>query len=146
MSFHPTTTLLRVVLTKAQRAATVISPFQLEALTGILCGGGGTLVQMGTGVRIRFELSSLIFAQLLHNILSPNLVVSSLNNVNRKADARTGNVYESFKINTATLAVLQQLYDTFVLSGTRIIPLDIASQFTAVSLAYMIMTCGSTPA
>ena len=122
------------------------TPLQTEVLNGVLSGGGGRMLLEKTGVRMRFEFSALnaAYGLYLQEILG-SLTNNQATAVNRKANSRTGNVYESFRFGTLVLPALQPFYDRFVQNKTRIIPSNIGDGFTEISLAFLMMNSGATP-
>ena len=61
----------------------------------------------------------------------------------RNPDKRTGKVYTTIAFQTRSIFCLVYWYKLFYLNGVKIVPANIASLMTAVSLAYWIMDDGS---
>lgn len=102
--------------------------------------------RLATGCRIRFEVgeTSSGYGTLLYDTLS-SLTGNPPSIVNRPPHTKTGVVYHSTQFGTLTLPALQPFYDQFVSNGVRVIPSNIGSNYTAVSLAFSIMNSGSNP-
>ena len=115
----------------------------IEILVGLLLGD--------IYGRYRYGKTSFIFKQglihqdYIHHLyeLFNNYCPSKPKIVKGLIDTRTGKKYSYIYFGTYTLPCFNELYNLFYLNGKKIIPSNIGSLLTSVSLAYWIVDDGS---
>ena len=122
-----------------------LSSFLKEALIGLILGD---IYISKTGrsknARLVFDQSKELhsdYIYYLYNLFEP-FVGTEPKSTNRKADKRTGKVYNSLVFKTFSLPCFTEYYSIFYPNGKKIIPLNIEEYFTEVSLAFWIMDDG----
>lgn len=138
-------------LSREEKAELELTSKQIEILTGILVAGGGSLKLYGNYPNLVMEFGYNSFAgepysQYCYNELG-SIITSEPRRVNRKADSRTGQVYESTRMRSYSLPCLFPIYNHFVIDGVRIIPQDLSASspfpFTIHSLVALILNSGT---
>lgn len=138
-----------VKTTKSYRMNLKLTPFQYQALIGLmlgdLCAERGKITH---NTRLSFDQGKIHAAYVYHlyELFSP-LINMGIHTTNRLPDIRTGNIYVSLMFKTLAFPVLNVFREMFYFpsygKGTKILPSDLADHFTAVSFAYWIMDDGT---
>lgn len=123
-----------------------LTPFQRQALVGIILGDGYLeRIKSSYNTRLRIEQSYPEKKEYLNNLYSlfKPLVTMDPVILTRKPDKRTGKIYKSIYFRTLTLPCLNEYHDIFYKNKVKIIPKNLDELLTPIGLAYLIMDDGS---
>lgn len=132
-------------LSKSYKNDLTLSDVQKEVLIGVLLGDAYlSRPKPSHNTKLVFDQSNSLHKEYLLHLYD---VFEPLTNMkpkitNRKADPRTGKIYNSIKFSTLSLPCLNYYYELFYPNGKKIIPNNIEELLTARSLAYLIMDDG----
>lgn len=136
-------------LSKVYKASVKLSPFQREALHGLMLGDLHASRGKPThNTRLQFDQGTVHgeYVQHLYDLFS-NLINQAIYTTTRQPDPRTGLVYTSFLFKTLAFSFLNIYSELYYLPsygrGVRVLPSDLADYFTPVSFAYWIMDDGT---
>lgn len=118
---------------------------QKEAIIGVILGDGHLeRIKLSHNTRLRIDQSypeKEKYLMHLYNLFEP--MVNKLPTITtRKADKRTGKVYQSMNFKTLAMPVLNQYHDLFYKNKVKIIPRNLDQLLTARGLAFWIMDDG----
>lgn len=137
----------RLRLSKAERDAFNLSSEQTEILIGLFLGDLNACKQKG-GVNVRLQfVQGLIHKDYLLHLF--DLFKDFCNTgkgtfiTNNKPDKRTGETYNLIRFTTFSLPCFNKLYELFYSDGKKVVPLNVDSMLTPLSLAYWIADDGT---
>jgi len=112
---------------------------QKEAIIGIILGDG-YLERSKPNHNTRLSIDQSYpekdkYLMHLYNLFEP-MVKNAPQIITRKADKRTGKVYQSMSFKTLSMPVLNQYHDLFYKNKIKIIPRNLDQLLTARGLAY----------
>lgn len=122
----------------------ILTDYLKEALIGLTLGDVSLeKATKNSNIRLRFE-QGLIHSEYLHFLydLFKIYTLSSPKITNRKPDKRTGKIYNSLIFKTRMLPCFNYLWDLFYKDNKKVVPSNISSLLTEVSLAFWIMDDG----
>lgn len=145
LQFHTFSPLNQKILTKKERLLFSLSAELRAILVGLMLGDLHARKQARSiNAWLCFEQGIVHEDYLLHLYeLFESYCKSAPKTNNRLPDKRTGKIYTRITFTTCALPCFNELYDLFYPEGKKIIPLNISSLMTKLSLAYLICDDGT---
>jgi hypothetical protein len=131
-------------LSKAERAKFNLNDHLKQVLVGNILGDlYMRRFSEKANTRVVFRQGSINASYLLHLYELFQEFVATPPSVTTVTDKNTGKIRYNLSFATLSLPCFNELYESFYVNGTKIIPTNIADILTSVSLAYWIMDDGS---
>jgi len=113
-----------------------LNEFQKQALIGLLLGD--VSAECNKNTRLKFDQSANIHYNYLMHLyeLFKNFVNTEPKITNRKADKRTGKIYNSVIFKTLSLPCFNEYYNLYYVNGKKSVPANLNELLTPIGLAY----------